>query len=411
MNIQTPTSIAGSIPTAPYTVDTSAGGHSGIVSAQWAARPADQRFNDLTSLHAFKKKAHDESWEQRFKTNTFEAVAPELRRVEDMNVLKVQVPNVRSGGDVARDLVIDPTNWAFTQLCQLSKSPAGFLRELPSQMVADALNWRMRHARDVEEVKLYGSPSELWAATGPSYGRINDHEIVAALMNIAGNGLGQDGFHWKTPGRLNWMDGTYDPEAIGPASDHTFYASDRDLFVFLVDDRRPIVIGKTRDGRDDHLMRGFYLQNSMVGSKLLRLAAFYLRGSCANRCLWGVEGFQEITIRHTSLAPDRWLEECRPALESFASGSDRTLIEGVQKAKAKQVVSKDEEAVKFLQARNFSMKAAQAIMHTHLKEEGTPIRSAWDMAQGITAAARSKLNTDDRIRDELEAKKVLDAVA
>ncbi len=31
---------------------------------------------------------------------------------------------------------------------------------------------------------------ELWAVTGPDYGRIWDHELVAAVMQITGNGRG-----------------------------------------------------------------------------------------------------------------------------------------------------------------------------------------------------------------------------
>jgi hypothetical protein len=45
------------------------------------------------------------------------------------------------------------------------------------------------------------------------------------------------------------------------------------------------------------------------------------------------------------------------------------------------------------------------------KEEGRKPRSAWDFAQAITAEARSRLNTDDRLEQELVAKSILDKVA
>jgi hypothetical protein len=43
-----------------------------------------------------------------------------------------------------------------------------------------------------------------------------------------------------------------------------------------------------------------------VGAKTLGMASFYLRAVCQNRNLWGVEDFQEITIRHSKYAASRF---------------------------------------------------------------------------------------------------------
>ena len=82
----------------------------------------------------------------------------------------------------------------------------------------------------------------------------------------------------------------------------TLYASDRDVFLFLVDDTHPIEAGRLPDGSPDLYFRGFYCWNSEVGSKTLGIASFYLRAVCMNRNLWGVENFEEITIRHSKFA-------------------------------------------------------------------------------------------------------------
>ena len=82
----------------------------------------------------------------------------------------------------------------------------------------------------------------------------------------------------------------------------TLYASDRDVFLFLVDDTNPIEAGRLPDGSPDLYFRGFYCWNSEVGSKTLGIASFYLRAVCMNRNLWGVENFEEITIRHSKFA-------------------------------------------------------------------------------------------------------------
>ncbi len=63
----------------------------------------------------------------------------------------------------------------------------------------------------------------------------------------------------------------------------TLYASDRDVFLFLVDDTNPIEAGRLPDGSPDVYFRGFYCWNSEVGSKTLGIASFYLRAVCMNR--------------------------------------------------------------------------------------------------------------------------------
>lgn len=393
--------------TAPFRVDPSRGGHNGEVSMQWMARPADQRFLDLNELHDFKRKFWEGSFQTRAKTNDFELLTPDIKSKEDLHRLTVGV-KVDTGSVIdAREVA--PTHWAFGQMASLAKSPASFLRELPSPLVSDVLSWRLKHAREVEEIKLYGGASELYAATGPDYGRIPDYEVVEAVRQVAGTGRGE--MRWKIPGVLDWRTNLYNPNAPVTKDSTTLYASDRDVFMFLVDDRNPIEVGKLPSGEPDLMFRGFFVQNSEVGSRSLKLAAFYLRGVCMNRNLWGVEGFEELRINHTRLAPDRWLQQAQPALRAYAEGSADKLVAGVRAAKAAKVATDHDEAVQFLAARKFSLSRAKAILEQGEKEEGRPPRTAWDMAQALTANARNILNTDDRMEQELVAKKILDSVA
>lgn len=153
------------------------------------------------------------------------------------------------------------------------------------------------------------------------------------------------------------------------------------------------------------------VQNSEVGSRSLKLAAFYLRAVCMNRNLWGVEGFEEVKINHTRLAPDRWLRQAVPALNAYANGSSDKLVAGVKAAKAARAAIDQDEAIAFLTARKFSLSRAKAVLEQGEKEEGRPPRSVWDMAQAITANARNLLNTDDRLEQEKVAQSILDKVA
>ncbi|MFX8389453.1 DUF932 domain-containing protein, partial [Acinetobacter baumannii] len=83
------------------------------------------------------------------------------------------------------------------------------------------------------------------------------------------------------------------------------------------------------DGSPDLYFRGFYCWNSEVGSKTLGIASFYLRAVCMNRNLWGVENFEEITIRHSKFAAQRFAHEAAPALASFANSSPAPFIAGI----------------------------------------------------------------------------------
>lgn len=371
------------------------------VSMQWFRRAPDERFTSLDALASAVLRRSATAVETLVPVQELGFEAPYPKTVEDTHRLSVRI------GDKT---LAAPNHWSFGQLAGLAKARAAYLRTLPSQIAADALAFGMRNLREAPSVKTYvGGDGTLMAATGPEYGRILDIDVVRAVQQVAGNGTGDT--RWKIPGELDWSTMTYNPEHPVTNESTTLYASDRDVFMFLVDDRNPIEVGKLPSGDPDLMFRGFYVSNSEVGSRALRLAAFYLRGVCMNRNLWGVENFHEIDIRHTKTAPSRFIEMARPALESFANGSDRTLIEAVNKAKAAKLAEDQDEALAFLQARDFSRKRAMEILTVGEREEGRPPRSAWDFAQAITATARAIPNTDDRFDMERVAGRILDTVA
>ena len=250
---------------------------------------------------------------------------------------------------------------------------------------------------------------ELRAVTGPDYGRIWDHELVEAVQRIAGNGTG--GTRWKVPGVLDWSTGIYNPRVDITKDTTTLYASDRDVFLFLVDDLNPIEAGRLPDGSPDLYFRGFYAWNSEVGSKTLGIASFYLRAVCMNRNLWGVEGFEEITIRHSKFAAQRFAHEAAPALTSFANSSPAPFVAGIKAARERIVARDDEDRDSFLRKRGFSKPETARIIETVLQEEGRPPESLFDFVQGITALARSKPHQDARLELEGKAKKLMDRAA
>ncbi|MBM3564237.1 MAG: DUF932 domain-containing protein, partial [Alphaproteobacteria bacterium] len=251
--------------------------------------------------------------------------------------------------------------------------------------------------------------AELRAVTGPDYGRIWDHELVAAVMKIAGNGTSDT--RWKVPGVLDWATMTHNPFVDVTKETTTLYASDRDVFLFLVDDTHPIEAGRLPNGDPDVFFRGFYCWNSEVGSKTLGIASFYLRAVCMNRNLWGVEGFEEISIRHSKFAAQRFAHEAAPALTNFARSSPAPFIAGVKAARERIVARKNEEREAFLRKRGFSKAETAKVIATVLNEEGHPPESIFDFVQGITAIARAKPHQDARLEIEGKAKALLERAA
>jgi len=382
-----------------YKVDVSRGERIGRVSSEWFSRPADERYLSLTDLHAAVRGRSESS---RTRTVESAAIRVEASR-EDAERLKLIVPG--------SDAPVVPTHWSFGQLAGLVGAPAAYLRQLPASLAGINLQYGLssHRAEQVKTLEIEDGRLELRAVTGPDYGRIYDHELVASVRRIAGDGVGET--RWKVPGVLDWSTGVYNPRVDVTKDTTTLYASDRDVFLFLVDDLNPIEAGTLPDGSPDLYFRGFYCWNSEVGAKTLGIASFYLRAVCQNRNLWGVEDFQEITIRHSKYAATRFAHEAAPALTRFANSSALPFVNGIKAARAQIVASSDEDRSEFLRKRGFSKAETTKIIETVLVEEGHPPTSVFDFVQGITALARDKTHQDARLDYETRAKKLLDRAA
>lgn len=385
---------------APLTFDASKGVSMEVLSTasqQWSSRPDDQRFLDLIDMEAFVSSEHVRA-EQVVRANrdvTFEAVDDGTHRG-----LYAMVEGPRERSQVRGDRVpVDPTHYSFGQLAQLASAPAGFLRDLPAELTADILNYRLSVDRQVEEIGMLfrrpmdGTPPDthrtVAAATGPGYGRIWNDSIVKALRRHFGDGrTGQ----WRVPGEFGH-------EVEVTRNNTTLYASDRDMFVFLTDERNQIEVKNRRDGKPGLMSRGFYIYNSEVGSSKFGLASFFLDYVCMNRNIWGVEGFEEITFRHSSGAPHRFLEKAMPLLERYSRSSTVEVTSQIEAAQAAKV----DNVATFLANRKFTKSTIEAVQKAHLKDENRPIETLFDLSNGITAHARSIEYQDERVSLERKA--------
>lgn len=350
-------------------------------SKQWANRPDDERF---TSLHDM----HDHFVHVR---NNSRSVVVNSRQLTayptaDNKGLLIEGP---SGHAYA------PTHSAFGQLAILSGAPAGYLRGLPAPLAADCLNYGLKYDRDVEDVGvlLYknGVPV-LRAATGPRYGRIWNNDILGGLIHNFGDGING---RFRVPGEFG--------QAVEVTKQNTtLYAGDRDFFVFLADEQNRIEMPNRRNGQSGSLARGFFVWNSETGNSTFGIKAFLFDYVCRNRIVWGASDVEEIKIRHTASAPERFIEEIQPALLSFANSSQYSVKTAIENAKSARLDNVD----KFL-ANRFGARIVSRIKAAYMADEGRPMETAWDVVTGVTAYARGVAYQSDRVELETEAGKIL----
>lgn len=359
-------------------------------SRQWASRPNDERFLDLHELHAKVGGVRENSTGKVVSTRQLQ-----VQPADDDPTRGIQI--VGQNGTPAT-----PTHWSFGQLAGLAGAPAGYLRNLPAPIVADAMNYGLRFNRDAEDVGVLVTRTEqenieLRAATGPRYGRVWNSDIVAALINRFGDGRTGD---FRVPGEFGkQVDITRD--------NTTIYGSDRDMFVFLADEEHRIEVPNRRNGQPGSLSRGFFVWNSEVGSQSIGAAFFLFDYVCMNRIVWGVEEFKEIRLRHTASAPDKWLEEITPVLVEYSNASSGPIEQTIQNARQKKF---DDDLDAFLKTR-FTKSQATGIKAAQEREEGRPIETLWDVVTATTAYAKNIHWQDDRVAVERAAGKILDLVA
>lgn len=382
--------------TSDRAVSTARGTMRADVSRQWASRPDDEKFLSLDDLGRHVKARRDRS-------------ATDFPKVKEI-VFDFDPEADELGMDVEGRL-IPFSNWSFGQTCRAVGAPANFLTKLPAELATMNLQTMALMSGDFEQQRYMDASKDprLIALTGPKYGRIYDQEVVDTVREMTRN----SDVKWKVPGVMNWGTGRYDPSAPVSKDTTTLFASDRDVFMFLCADQDPIEVGKLPNGDPDLMFRGFIVSNSEVGARQLYVATMYLRAVCANRCLWGVEQFREIKIRHSQFAPDRFRDDVLPALESYTHGDAKRVVEGVELARSARVAdaSDEETQVKFLTDRlDFSEVEAKRIIGSATNCEQHPPATVWDFAQGITAYAQTVPHHDKRFGYEVRAGQLLDGV-
>ena len=372
-------------------------------SRQWSSRPNDERFTSLLDMGAKMRSIRDRS----------RTVVESSRKIELLPIgddHKGLALGMNTGS--LAGTVLTPSHYSFGQLCSLASpgnSPASYFREsrVSSEIICAALEENLKFRRDVQDVGLLGTLEEdgsntpygeLRAATGPNYGRIWNADVIDMLIDKFGDGrTGQ----FRVPGEFG-------QQVDITKANTTLFASDRDMFVFLADEERRIEVPDRRNGETGSLARGFFTWNSEVGDKTLGAAFFLFDYVCCNRIVWGATEYQEVRIRHTKGAPDKWAEEAIPVLTEFSEGSAKPVMQAIEQARQAKI---EGDLNDFLAKHGFGKKFIDGMRAVHMEEEGRPIETLWDATVAATAHARTIPNQDRRVEVERAAGELLKLAA
>lgn len=354
----------------------------GQANAQWATRRADESYLSVEALHAA--------------VETRTARAKEAPHVP-YSSLRVEAQD----GDVKligkANVPASLTHWSFGQLSSRVGAPAGFLRELPATLTAQVLNNRLaERGAEAGECKMLldvnGSFS-VRALTGPDYSRIWDRGVTQRALALADQG---------------WQPAPITELASGRPT-RGLYASDHDVFLFLVDNDRRVF--ETAPGGG--LSRGVMIANSEVGDKSFWVLTFLYSYVCANHNVWGVDGVNELRIRHVGNADDRAFHQLAVELRKYAQGSASEDEARIRRCMAHEIApTKDALLDKLFASKALSLSRgiigeAYQLAEQHSDWYGSP-RSAWGIGNGLTEAARAIPYADARVKVERAAGKVFE---
>lgn len=362
-------------------------------SSQWASRPADERFWNLHDMR----------------------LACEVARANSATA-NVSYASLRAEGADGDVRIIGSktgqsaklTHYAFGQLATSVSAPAGYLRELPSDVAAQCLNAGI--AKASSDTSL-GSRNILFHKNGgltarailsDRYDRVWDDDVCRFLERLTG---------WKAPagrhvfgesriatsddilpGQINIRPG----DAIGPAG---LYASDHDMFAFLVAPDRVI-----SDGADGALMRGIFVRNSEVGDAALSVTFFLMQAVCGNHIVWNATGVHEIRVHHvgdnTMRRALRGFEADLRRFHDAAPEEERGILAARRLVLGNTKEEVLDAVVKYAKSHSLALSRKRVdegyeIACQHEAWYGNP-RSLWGVVAGLTHGSQSSGFADER---------------
>lgn len=344
---------------------------------QWATRPSDERFQSVDAML-------DSVLKRKYVSQEYMATLGQMEIVETIDW---------DTGD--KDIVVDTpirrarlSNWSFGQLAKAADAPPGYLERLPNDLIIKNLTHGIQQNAE-QEVMLYEGTDSLKAITSKNYARIYDADVIQWIKPLV------ERTTFKLP--MQYKDGKWGAELVPGGA----YASDRDMFLFMVDDEKRIEVA------GESLGRGFFLWNSEVGSKSFGIETFLYRYVCNNNIVWGAQEHRKFrTIHVGQLAGERAAHMLEQNLTSYINTDTSADVEMILRNKKNIVAKNEKEAVEWLVSKDFAKKVSESAVRLAIGEENR-CDSVWSLVQGLTAYARSIKHADQRALLERAAGKLL----
>ena len=373
---------------------------------QWSSRPADERFSSIQDLH--------DQCKAYYRTARENKVPISAIRTEAVNG---EVQLVGRAGNPAR-----LTHWSFGQLSQRVSAPPSYLRELPATLACQNLNHGLaKLSNDYTANLLFHSNGSLLlrAFTSDEYARIWNWEVAERLLALESQG-------WKPAvPTMHWSGGDVSKciSCGGTGSNAitgscvcckgtgnvlpALYASDHDMFAFVVNDNAVI----REPGNESGLRRGVIVQNSEVGASALKLTRFLFRDICCNFIIWGASQVLEIKVRHIGNARDRW-QGYNAELRRYLNQGAQQDEERISSARTVKIGDTKEQVLDRLfgmRSLNLSRKVLDAGYEAvNPSEDGNP-NTVWGMVNGLTRHSQKLPHADARTAIDTAAGKLMEA--
>ncbi len=384
---------------------------------QWQSRPSDERFWNINELGTVLTDTRQRSYEREKPGRQVRAAVQQYGNDGADLVLT-------AGGSGAAKL----TNWSFNQLCTYAAAPSSYLRMLPPTLAAECLNNGLaKRGDDSTNLLLHrngegDSDFTLRSITTDKYSRLWNSDIVKALQPATERG-------WMTPPARP----SVDDERARPATIHDIipgqddfglsvkvgdmiapagvYASDRDVFIFLVNPERII------DDGVKGLMRGVFIWNSEVGAGAFKVQAFYLENVCGNHIVWNASGVKSMRVVHKGNAIKGVGYRMGQQLAAFAN-LDTSSERGMIRAARQHVLGADRKEVvanlynnKSLGLSQGDIEAAYTVAEEWEHTAAAPPNTAWGWSHGATRFSQTMHHTDARTKLDAAAGRVLELAA
>lgn len=379
--------------------------------SQWANRPDDERFSSLDELVA-----HLDDRDRNARTATV-----------NFGGLRVCPINTEEG--VNRGLALNGetgvkaglTDWSMTQLCARVHGNKDMLSRLPMENVVSDVNHLIRIADEDKESKLLldlrgGSDAPMVRAfTSNIYGRLWDSAVAKECRNLRDDG-------WRTPPARPAHDGQPGTrpateadvlinqrgglsisigDLIAPAG---LYASDRDLFVFMINEQYMV------DDGGKGLSRGFFCENSEVGKSKIKWTTFLFDKVCGNHIVWGARDVKRISARHVGDKATEAFGEMKVKLVQYVQSSENDDKLRVRRAMEHVIATTKEDVIKavFKEIRELPHRTIEKAYDRVVDDARFDPKTAWGLASGLTTMSQDSSFASQRVTTDAAAGKVLE---